>query len=61
MSPGLSQSGSTYYGSAFEAATAGLGGMLRELGYTFGIIPEDPAQPIRNLQSPFPSHDNVDK
>ena len=51
MSPGLGQSGSTYYGSSFEAATAGLGGMLRELGFTFDIVPEEPGLPIRNLSS----------
>jgi len=55
MSPGLAKSGTTtYYGSPFEAASAGLGGMLRELGYTFGCLPEDAMSPIRNLQStPF--------
>jgi hypothetical protein len=52
VSPGLGQQRrSTYYGSPFEAASAGLGGMLRELGYTFGCIPEDSGSAIRNLQS----------
>jgi len=51
MSPGLAQSGMTYYGSPFEAASAGLGGMLRELGYTLDCTLEDTMSPIRNLQS----------
>jgi hypothetical protein len=61
VSPGLGQHRmSTYYGSPFEAASAGLGGMLRELGYTFGCVLEDSGTTIRNLQSTpqttFPSH-----
>jgi hypothetical protein len=52
VSPGLGQGSSyTYYGSPFEAASAGLGGMLRELGYTFGCVPEDAGSTVRNLQS----------
>jgi hypothetical protein len=52
VSPGLGQHRTaTYYGSPFEAASAGLGGMLRELGYAFGCILEDPGSTIRNLQS----------
>lgn len=52
MSPGMGR-GFAYYGSPFEAASAGLGGMLRELGHTFGCIPEDPGSTIRNLQSSY--------
>ena len=51
MSPGLGKTTLNYYGSPFEAASAGLGGMLRELGYTFGAIPEDANSSMRNLQS----------
>jgi hypothetical protein len=51
MSPGLRQSGYTYYGSPFEAASAGLGAMLLELGYAFGCIPEDPGSTVRNFKS----------
>jgi hypothetical protein len=48
----MSQRGSlSYYGSTFEAASAGLGGMMRELGYTFGCPLEEPGSATRNLQS----------
>ena len=58
VSPGLGRSGSTYYGSPCEAASAGLGGMLKELGYAFDIIPVDAGTPIRNLQSISPYRQN---
>jgi Putative peptidase family len=55
-SPGLGQSGlSTYYGSPFEACSAGLGGMMRELGYTIGCIPEEVGGESRNLHSTTPT------
>jgi len=47
----MGQRGYSYYGSPFEAATAGLGGMLRELGYAFGCVLEEAGSTIRNLQS----------
>lgn len=51
-SPGLGLSElSTYYGSPFEACSAGLGGMMRELGYTLGCIPEQVGGESRNLHS----------
>lgn len=50
-SPGTGQQGYSYYGSPFEAASAGLGGMLREMGYAFGCVPEEAGSTIRNLQS----------
>ena len=50
-SPGIGQQGYSYYGSPFEAASAGLGGMLRELGYAFGCVLEEAGSTIRNLQS----------
>jgi hypothetical protein len=55
MSPGTGQKGYTFYGSPFEAASAGLGGMLRELGYIFGCVPEEAGSTVRNLQS-IPRH-----
>ena len=51
MSPGTGRQGYAFYGSPFEAASAGLGGMLRELGYAFGCVPEDAGSIIRDLQS----------
>ena len=51
VSPDLERRRQTYYGSSYEAASSGMGGMLRELGYTFGCVPEDSGGTIRNLQS----------
>jgi hypothetical protein len=53
-SPGLARRSSLYYGSPFEAASAGLGGMLRELGHAFGCIPEPLATPVRDFQGTSP-------
>jgi hypothetical protein len=53
MSPGIGQKGLINYGSPFEAASAGLGGMLHELGYIMGCISEDSGSNIRNFQSMY--------
>lgn len=53
VSPGLRPSGSTSYGSPFEAASAGLGGMLLELGYALGCVFQEPGSTVRNFQSIF--------
>ena len=51
MSPGTGHLGYPFYGSPFEAASAGLGGMLRELGHAFDCVLDDAGSGIRDLQS----------